>query len=88
MRSNTVVKRQALYAVRSVPHEATQPAAPPPQYRPGTFSVFPQAAMSWTVLCAQFSAVAMANMVLMGSLAMDSMASNRRPAAAARDAEV
>jgi hypothetical protein len=80
MSSHAVAKRNALRAVLNEPVELQKADTPTPPDVPATVARLPQVALSWAVLCAQFSAVAMANLVLMSSLAMDSIAATRRRA--------
>jgi hypothetical protein len=86
MSSHAVAKRKALRAVVNEPVESQKADTPTPPEVPATLAPLPQAALSWAVLWGQFSAVAVANLVLMSSIAMDSIAATRRRADADRDA--
>ena len=83
MSAHTSAKRKALRAVVNEPAKLNGPDTSVPTLTPAndpaSLAPLPQTALSWAILWAQFSAVAMANMVLMSSLAMDSMAAARRP---------
>ena len=86
MSSHTAAQRKALRSVVNQAVELEKAATPTPSDAPVTLAPLPQAALSWGVLWAQFSAVAMANLVLMSSLAMDSIAATRRQSEADPDA--
>ena len=83
MSARMAAKHKALRAVANEPAELREPDTLPaeaiPANDPVSLAPLPQSALSWAILWAQFSAVAMANMVLMSSLAMDTIAASRRP---------
>ena len=86
MSARTAANRKALRAVPPVPVEIQTAETPAPRHEPATLPPLRNAALSWGVLWAQFSAVAIANLVLMSSLAMDSIAAARRQSDADPDA--
>jgi hypothetical protein len=88
MNAHTIAKRKALHEVADRLERLDNPDTPASSKVPIVLPPLPQTALSWAILWAQFSAVAMANLVLMGSLAMDSIAATQRRNGADSDSGV
>ena len=77
MKPHTLTRKPALPGMVQAPPDQL-PAAPALQTDVVPFPAIPQSVVSCAVLFAQFSTVVMANLVLMSSLAANSLAANRQ----------